>query len=437
VLNYRVDCPKSMNRALKFQFILILCTIAFIATPLVHADFQFSSDSTSMTSDSELQVSVNLALSGQGNKNYYLEGAFKKEGGSNYFGLSQKDGNWVSYTSSNFSSLPEVTTDADGNWSGSLKLKLDTGSSNFAGDGNYILQIKRFTEGGSSSFSDNQFQITVTGSPSIPSASPASSSSPQAPSTANPKLSFSFTGLPASTNSDQSFSIQVNLSGDKPSSEIYLKGAFFKGGSTNYFGKTFVLGSWIKNSATYSSQQKITTDGSGNWSGSIQIMPDSEDSGFTGTGDYSFKMAKYTSSGSGPTWSEVQSIHINYVATPEPAATTDPTSTPQERVLGASSIVDSADLLSGDLIADDEMFAAPNLESSQSATPAAFIKTYPTDGSDNWWIVAVGVSILAIGSIPLAKEVKSREWFNTILTQLRRLKKSPHHLLSILSKNAQ
>ncbi len=42
----------------------------------------------------------------------------------------------------------------------------------------------------------------------------------------------------------------------------------------------------------------------------MEVKPDNEDSGFTGTGDYIFKVARYTSSGSGPTWSNETTIKI-------------------------------------------------------------------------------------------------------------------------------
>ena len=68
--------------------------------------------------------------------------------------------------------------------------------------------------------------------------------------------------------------------------------------------------SWIKNNIQFGDQYKITTDGSGNWSGSLEIQPDILDSGYEGAGDYIFKVARYTDSGS-LTWSNEVTIKLN------------------------------------------------------------------------------------------------------------------------------
>lgn len=74
---------------------------------------------------------------------------------------------------------------------------------------------------------------------------------------------------------------------------------------------TKVSGNWIKNGSSYSSQLSITTDSSGNWNNTVEIMPDSADAGFTGSGDYILKLGRYTDSGSGPVWSNEVNIKIN------------------------------------------------------------------------------------------------------------------------------
>ena len=145
-----------------------------------------------------------------------------------------------------------------------------------------------------------------------PSASPTLSPSIQ-PSTTSSTL-FTISNTPSQINSDQSFSAKVNLSlPSNPSSPFYLKGAFKKSDSSNYFGLTKVSNSWVKNGSGYSDQFKITTDSSGNWSGNLEVQPDSEDSGFTGSGDYTFKIGRYNSSGSGPTWGNETTINITAV----------------------------------------------------------------------------------------------------------------------------
>ena len=105
-------------------------------------------------------------------------------------------------------------------------------------------------------------------------------------------------------------SLDLNLSSN-PITTFYLKGAFKKSESSNYFGHTKVGSSWIKNGSPYQDQYKITTDSSGKWSGIIEVQPDVLDSGYEGSGDYIFKVGRYTSSGSGPTWSNESNIKIS------------------------------------------------------------------------------------------------------------------------------
>ncbi len=186
-------------------------------------------------------------------------------------------------------------------------------------DGVWYWRIKaRDTTGTWSEWSNTwSFTLTTTSPTSTPTSTPSTiptSTPASAPSSSSSQNSFTISNIPTHINSDQSFKILVQLSlSDSPNSSFFLKGAFKKTDSSNYFGKTLVSGSWIKNGSSYSSQYKITTDGSGNWSGNLEIRADSDDSGFSGTGDYIFKVGRYNSSGSGPIWSNEQSIKINEV----------------------------------------------------------------------------------------------------------------------------
>lgn len=146
---------------------------------------------------------------------------------------------------------------------------------------------------------------TLTPSPT-PSSTPSSSSSSSTATT-----SFTISNIPQKINSDQSFSVAVNLSlPASPNTTFYLKGAFKKADGSNYFGLTKMAGNWVKNGSSFANQYVIVTDHSGNWSGNLEVQPDSEDAGFTGSDDYIFKVARYTSTGSGPTWSNESIINI-------------------------------------------------------------------------------------------------------------------------------
>lgn len=142
-----------------------------------------------------------------------------------------------------------------------------------------------------------------------PTPSPTPSSSPT--NNASSSSSFIISNIPSQINSDQVFNTTITLSlPDNPNTAFYLKGAFKKSDSSNYFGLTKISGNWVKNNSNYSNQYAITTNVQGYWSGNLEIQPDSEDSGFTGSGDYVFKVGRYTSSGSGPTWSNEATINI-------------------------------------------------------------------------------------------------------------------------------
>lgn len=161
--------------------------------------------------------------------------------------------------------------------------------------------IGRSPDGGSWIILSSASKGSANGGASSPSPSPSNSSS-----------TFSISSVPSEINSDQVFSASVNINlSSNPNSKFYLKGAFKKADSSNYFGLTKVGSSWISNGNSYSNQYQITTDSSGNWSGTLEIQPDVLDSGYDGSGDYLFKVGRYSDSGSGPTWSNEVSIKMN------------------------------------------------------------------------------------------------------------------------------
>jgi len=122
------------------SLVTVFISYFFLSVPAVLAVFTFTADPATVTPDQEIQVTVNLTLQNQNNTIYYLEGALKPEGGSNYFSQTWNDSAWTAYTaSSNYTSLKQITTDDSGNWTGTLRVKVDTESSYFTGNGNYIL----------------------------------------------------------------------------------------------------------------------------------------------------------------------------------------------------------------------------------------------------------------------------------------------------------
>lgn len=157
-----------------------------------------------------------------------------------------------------------------------------------------------------STTSPTQDTTSVAGTTPSPVSTPATSSS------SNPSSSFTITNIPSQINSDQSFSIPVNLTlPNNKNTDYYLSGAFKKADGTRYFGLTKINSDWIKyESANYLNQYKITTDDNGSWASTLEVKPDVSDTDYKGSGDYIFKVGRYTASGSGPTWSNESIIKI-------------------------------------------------------------------------------------------------------------------------------
>lgn len=237
---------------------------------------------------------------------------------------------------------------------------------------------------------------------------PTPSPTPSSSSSSSTSSSFTISNTPSQINSDQSFNAFINLSlSSNSSTTFYLKGAFKKIGSSNYFGKTLVSGSWIKNNSSYSEQYKITTDSSGNWSGNLEIQPDSEDSGYSGTGDYLFKVGRYTQSGSGPTWSNEATIKIASVTSTEQGGVVTATSsiaTPQTSPSSSSKTASTKS--SKQLVYHIASVAG---ESTASTTPSATPATEVKSQKQTNILTIIGIVAVIIGTITLGYAIYN--WF--------------------------
>ena len=107
-------------------------------------------------------------------------------------------------------------------------------------------------------------------------------------------------GLPAEIGSTQSFSYTASFSGETyhyRDKTYFLRGVFCSPNSTSYFGFTLNnLGDWVSNPGDKSQLFSITTSPEGTWSGQLQAIVD--DGGMDGfsSGEYFFKLGRYTSS---------------------------------------------------------------------------------------------------------------------------------------------
>lgn len=147
---------------------------------------------------------------------------------------------------------------------------------------------------------------------------------------ANP--AFAVRSLTISANKDSLFGDEVitltaSSSGFTNGETIYIKGAFYQEGSTNYFGYTKNGDNWVKNGDSTLDQKSIQI---GQWDGSIISKSDFVDSGYKGEGGYKLKIGfYYITSGGNPSsvnWS-ANSLDIN-LNEPDPTLTNTPIPTP-------------------------------------------------------------------------------------------------------------
>lgn len=112
--------------------------------------------------------------------------------------------------------------------------------------------------------------------------------------------------------------------------QYYLRGVFYKEGSTNYCGYTWNGAQWFN--GPYSSDEgwkyflPITIQND-QWSGQLKAKIDSSDSGCKESGTYHFKIQRFTASG-GSSFDTQTALSVAVVLpTPTPAPTAKPTLT--------------------------------------------------------------------------------------------------------------
>lgn len=245
---------------------------------------------------------------------------------------------WLSDTSS-WKDFPTVTVSED---SFSISIQCRTKSNTSIGQKLVYASacLKKSDGSCGSSFKSSAGATTnvITTASSSPTPTPIPSPSSSS-STSPASSSFTISNLPAQINSDQSFSISVNLSlPNNPNTTYYLAGAFKITGGNRYFGLTKSGSEWIKySSENFSNQYKIATNSSGAWTGNLEIKPDTSDSDYKGSGNYVFKITRYTQAGS-QTWSNEADIKIISTEIEEqggistsdpPSSTINPSSPPQ------------------------------------------------------------------------------------------------------------
>ncbi len=155
-------------------------------------------------------------------------------------------------------------------------------------------------------------------------------------------VDISFSNTPSSLDQTQDFSILVNLT-CQSCRETYLRGVFFKGDTTNYFGYTANNnGEWINSASDKSLYFHVSHEdfSDASWSGTLRFKLDPDSQYYSGPGEYHFKIGRYTSANSSATWANQVVISVTGpspiptqtpipTSVPKPNPTTRPTSIPQ------------------------------------------------------------------------------------------------------------
>lgn len=147
-------------------------------------------------------------------------------------------------------------------------------------------------------------------------------------------ITFTLSGVPASTNVDQSFSVSVTLTiGNSAGKKYYLRSAFYENGTSNYFGYTKNhYDSWYNGSPSIDTHQykEVTMDSFNTWTGVVEVKPDSSSSKYKGPGDYGFKIGYYTDTQTSTTvseWTNSSMINITGSSTASPSPSPSPSPT--------------------------------------------------------------------------------------------------------------
>ncbi len=255
--------------------------------------------------------------------------------------------------------------------------------------------------------------------------SPSPTITPTPTSTPTPKSALSFSQPPTIINSNQPFLISVTLLNFTPNQKYFIKGAFKKGSSSNYFGKTLVSEQWINNSETALKQFAVQVDISGNWTGNLEVSPDAEDSGFTGTGEYIFKLGYYNSNGENLTWSSEKTISIVAVASPSPSPTTSPTTsnTPTGTPIPLTLNLNPTSTPRGIVKELEPIFTDPLLEASVAGVQTENITTFkelPPINNFNWSVLIGFLQLaLASGVAIYSKQEQLKSWLQSQIPQLK------------------
>lgn len=172
-------------------YILVFPSPIFAATSV-------SISSVPVSIDKEQEIEINIILTCTScSSDSYLRGVFYPSGTS-YFGFTQnKQGNWTNVPGGNCVEYYKVFSSEliEGSWSGKLKIKPDITSSYYAGPGEYLIKVGRYTSSCSSPTWSLESNIAITGPTITPTPTNTPTSTPTPSATSAPTA----TNVPTST----------------------------------------------------------------------------------------------------------------------------------------------------------------------------------------------------------------------------------------------
>ncbi len=143
---------------------------------------------------------------------------------------------------------------------------------------------------------------------------------------------FTLSSTQTSINAGDEFNVNVNFSiSIANGTTYYLRGAFYQT-SGNYCGFTWNGSNWYNGPYTANNgwqQLLAVTINQSSWSGQLRAKIDSSDGNCQTSGNYYFKIQRYTSGGSS-SFDDQNSLSLNVtIPTPTPTPTSTPTPAPQ------------------------------------------------------------------------------------------------------------
>jgi len=148
----------------RFFFIVFILSLFFFSLSKQSGAVSISitGGNSQIKSSDEYSVHVAFSIKVADGTEYYLRGAFAKQGSKKYCGYTWNGNNWFNgpYTNEGWKHFLPITV-KNNSWSGDLKAKLDTDNKDCKNPGIYIFKIERFKSSDKGTF-DTASEQTVT-----------------------------------------------------------------------------------------------------------------------------------------------------------------------------------------------------------------------------------------------------------------------------------